>query len=132
MARNTLSDGAPPRGNPLGILRDLRLAWHLFRDHQVPVWTKAIPVLSLAYVIWPFDLLADPILGLGQLDDLGVVLLGIKLFVGLCPLAIVRQYQAGAADDLGGNKTHDGNVSSDEVIDTTYRVLEDTRPESPG
>ena len=132
MARDTLSDGTPPRGNPLGVLRDLKLAWQLFRDHRVPVRTKAIPVLSLVYLIWPIDLLPDPILGLGQLDDLGVILLGIKLFVGLCPHAVVRQYQTGAADHLVGSETQDGNPSSDEVIDTTYRVLEDTRPESRG
>ena len=131
MAREIQSDGTPMRGNPLGILRDLRLAWHLFRDQQVPIWTKAIPVLSLAYVIWPIDLLADPILGLGQLDDLGVILLGMKLFIALCPVAVVRNHRSSVAGPLGGSEPQDGNQASDEVIDTTYRVLEDTRPESP-
>ena len=131
MAREKLNGGSSPQRSPLGILRDFRLAWKLFRDREVPIWTKAIPVLSLAYLLWPIDLLADPILGLGQLDDLGVILLGIKLFVGLCSPAIVRRHEMGAMDEQNGYETQDDVASSDEVIDTTYRVLGDQQADSP-
>lgn len=107
-----------PIGKLLAVLQQFRITWRLFRDRRVPLWTKAVPLLSLAYVIWPLDLLADPALGLGQLDDLAVILLGLRLFVSLCPASLVRQHeQALASDQLKGE---DG-----EVVDATYRVLEE-------
>ncbi|MHB1293569.1 MAG: YkvA family protein [Anaerolineae bacterium] len=98
-------------------VRELQLAWRLLRDPQVPMWTKATPLLSLAYLLWPVDLLPDPLIGLGQLDDLAVILLGLRLFVALCPQALVRRYQgaSGRAEPSGKG----------EVIDTTYRVLDE-------
>ena len=125
MAPGKLGDETPRIGVSLSIFRDLRLAWQLFRDARVPIWTKAIPLLSLAYVIWPIDLLADPILGLGQLDDLGVIILGAKLFISLCSPALVSQYRAGDVGGVGDRGDASASTSSSEVIDTTYRVLED-------
>jgi uncharacterized membrane protein YkvA (DUF1232 family) len=42
-------------------------------------WLKrlATMVVTLGYVISPLDAVPDPIAGLGQLDDLGVVLLAV-------------------------------------------------------
>ncbi|NLG50365.1 MAG: DUF1232 domain-containing protein [Chloroflexi bacterium] len=101
----------------LGIVRDLYVAWKLFLDRRVPTWIKSIPVLSALYVLWPIDILADPVLGLGQLDDLAIVALGIRLFIGLCPPALVAQHQ----QRLGGAHATDGG----DVVDATYRVLDD-------
>lgn len=103
----------------LGIVRDLYLAWKLFWDRRVPVWVKSIPLLSALYIAWPIDLLADPMLGLGQLDDLAVIALGLRLFISLCPPALVEQYQR----RFGGARVMDES----EVVDTTYRVVDDQR-----
>jgi uncharacterized membrane protein YkvA (DUF1232 family) len=43
-------------------------------------------------VISPIDFIPDAILGLGQLDDLGVLLLGVRVFTSLIPEAIVMQH----------------------------------------
>jgi uncharacterized membrane protein YkvA (DUF1232 family) len=91
------------------------VAWRLFRDRRVPLWVKTIPVLSLAYVVWPFDFLADPALGLGQLDDLAVILLGLKLFVSLCSSDLVQQHESALAKQ--------GHEESD-IVDSTYRVVD--------
>ena len=42
-------------------------------------WLKRLAtiVVSLGYVISPVDAVPDPIAGLGQLDDIGVVLLAV-------------------------------------------------------
>jgi len=74
-------------------VRQLRLAWRLFLDRRVPLWTKAIPPLALAYVLSPIDILSDiPPMGLNQLDDIAVALLGIKLFIELAPPELVREH----------------------------------------
>ncbi|MEA3338529.1 MAG: DUF1232 domain-containing protein, partial [Chloroflexota bacterium] len=72
--------------------RQGRLAWRLFWDSRVPSWTKVIPPTALAYVIFPMDIIPDMALGLGQLDDLAVVLLGLKLFIELAPPDVVREH----------------------------------------
>ena len=51
----------------------------------------------------------------GGLDDLGVILLGIALFIKLAPPEIVQGY----LDDM-----EYGDLD-DEAIDTSYRVLDD-------
>jgi len=74
-------------------VRQLRLAWRLFLDRRVPLWTKAIPPLALVYVFSPIDILSDiPPMGLNQLDDIAVALLGIKLFIELAPPELVREH----------------------------------------
>ena len=72
--------------------RQVRLVWRLFWDQRVPVWTKLIPPIALGYVLVPIDLVPDVALGLGQLDDLAVVLLGLKLFIELSPPDVVRDH----------------------------------------
>jgi uncharacterized membrane protein YkvA (DUF1232 family) len=72
--------------------RQVSLAWRLFWDQRVPVWTKLIPPAALGYVLFPVDLIPDVALGLGQLDDIAVLLLGIKLFVELAPPDVVREH----------------------------------------
>lgn len=68
-----------------GLLAQARLALRLVREPAVPVLAKAVPVLAAAYLIWPIDLLPDIFPVLGQLDDLGIVLAALELFLRLCP-----------------------------------------------
>ncbi|MGD8998212.1 MAG: DUF1232 domain-containing protein [Anaerolineae bacterium] len=89
-----------PQDNGVAILawlreavRQLRLAWRLFLDRRVPLWTKIVPPVALAYVLSPIDILSDiPPMGLNQLDDVAVLLLGIKLFIELAPPDVVREH----------------------------------------
>ena len=101
------------------IIRQLLLAYRLLRDSRVPAWLKAIPVAGLAYVVFPLDLIADPLLGLGQLDDLAVVLLSIQTFVSLCPQRLVEEH-------LGGPAVVDGEYR--EVIEEDEGENEATAP----
>jgi uncharacterized membrane protein YkvA (DUF1232 family) len=100
------------------IINQVRLVWRLLTDRNVPIWAKVIPPLALLYLISPIDLLPDPVLGLGQLDDLAVILLGLKLFVEMCPSGVVQRHR----DELIGNPPPE---PEGEVVDTTYRVLDD-------
>ena len=98
------------------ISKRLRLVWYLFWDGRVPLWTKLVIPLALLYLVSPVDFVPDVILGLGQLDDLGVILLGIALFVRLAPPEIVQAYL---------NQIEYGDLDDDEVVDTTYSVLDE-------
>jgi len=70
----------------------LKLFWRLLKDGRVPLWPKLLLILLLAYIIAPADLLPDLLLGLGQVDDLLLLFLGLQAFVRLCPKEIVREH----------------------------------------
>ncbi|HEY4687946.1 MAG TPA: DUF1232 domain-containing protein [Anaerolineae bacterium] len=72
------------------LIRQLRLAWRLLRDSRVPIVPKLLPLAVLAYILSPIDLLPDLALGLGQLDDLGLFILGLQVFPLICPPEVVR------------------------------------------
>ncbi len=60
-----------------GIRDQLRLGWRLLRDERVSALKFALPALLALYVVSPIDLIPDFLLGLGQIDDLGVVIAGV-------------------------------------------------------
>lgn len=122
------------------IIRNARLIWRLLWDSRVSPWPKLLIPGAILYVLSPIDFLPDLFLGLGQLDDLAMFLLALKLFVELCPRDIVRQHQ----DDLRSypGEYHvvvegEGPAQTNEsvgYIDVPYRVLEkpdvdEARPE---
>jgi uncharacterized membrane protein YkvA (DUF1232 family) len=100
------------------IVNHVRLIWRLMRDSQVPVWVKLIPPLAILYLLSPIDLIPDPVLGLGQLDDLAILLLGAKLFVEMSPPGVVQRHR----DELVGSVPPEPDS---EVVDASYRVLDD-------
>jgi len=82
-------------------IRNLRIVWRLVRDGRVPLRTKLVPLVMLVYVVLPADLLPDYILGVGQVDDVAVVLAACRLFLSLCPKEVVREHQLGLGDAAG-------------------------------
>lgn len=75
----------------------LRLAVRLLRDPAVPVGPKLLPLFALGYLVFPLDLVPDLLPVLGQLDDLGVILIALEGFVHLSPPAVVQYHQAAMA-----------------------------------
>ena len=105
-------------------LRTLRLVWRLLADSRVPIFPKLIILAAAIYVISPIDLIPDLILGLGQLDDLGIAMLAIGVFIQLCPPAIVDEHRRAIAAESGGSvEPHD-----DETIEGSFRVMSDDDP----
>lgn len=82
----------PPSG---GFLRDfavrLKLIARLMGDSRVNIFLKILPVATLAYLIWPIDMVSM-IPGLAALDDIAIVSLGNYLFVELCPPSVVQEH----------------------------------------
>ncbi len=89
------------------IVHSIRLTWRLFKDDRVPAWPKAIPIAGAAYVIFPLDLLMDPILGLGQLDDIAIAIMAVKIFIEVCPPEIVQEHR----EEIEG------------IVEVSYRVV---------
>jgi uncharacterized membrane protein YkvA (DUF1232 family) len=93
-----------------------RLAVSLFLDSRVSLIAKAIPVGVLAYVLSPIDFVPDVVLGLGQLDDAALLVLGITLFFDQVPKAIMEEHRA----RIMGSPA----PTPEPPVDATYRVVE--------
>jgi uncharacterized membrane protein YkvA (DUF1232 family) len=75
-------------------VRDVKLAFWLIRQRDVPILIKVVPVLALIYVISPIDLIPGFIPILGQADDVVILMLGIRFFLHLAPPSVVGRYEA--------------------------------------
>lgn len=75
------------------VMNEARLLWRLFTDQRVSTWTKMIPVAAFLYIVSPIDLVPDFIVGLGQLDDLTILLGGLRVFRSMVPEHIVQEHQ---------------------------------------
>lgn len=98
------------------LFRQVQLAWRLFVDPRVPWITKIIPPAALIYILSPIDILPDLSLGLGQLDDLAILLLGIKLFIELAPAEIVREHLIALGAKISEWQAEEPPVIEGEVI----------------
>ena len=70
----------------------VKLFSRLIKDPRVAASPKLALAAILAYVVSPIDLLPDFIIGVGQIDDLAVILGGLKLFLRLCPSEVVQEH----------------------------------------
>jgi uncharacterized membrane protein YkvA (DUF1232 family) len=105
------------------LLRNLRLAWKLLLDSRVPLLIKLIiPGVMALYVLSPIDFIPDVLLGFGQLDDLAVFVLSVKLFIELSPRNVVQEHLRSLTG--GGSTPHPGAASEGEVVDGEYRVID--------
>jgi uncharacterized membrane protein YkvA (DUF1232 family) len=110
------------------LVRQVRLAWRLVLDPRVSLWVKAVLPASLIYVISPIDFIPDVIPGLGQLDDLAVIVIGIKLFIDLCPPELVRQHLQNLLGETSWQVEPDHPAPSSpgpQIVDAPYEIKGD-------
>ncbi len=113
----------PPQKSASGLVQFIQtvfLSIRLLRSSRVPLWTKVVPFLGLAYLIFPLDFIPDFIPGLGQLDDLTILLVALWAFMQLCPPAVVREM----TNQPPSSSPHEPKVA-DDVVDATFRVVKD-------
>jgi uncharacterized membrane protein YkvA (DUF1232 family) len=106
----------------LSLLQRIQLAWGLLRDDRVAGWIKkAGPAVILAYVVSPIDFVPDFLIGPGQVDDLGVIAIGLvillRLMVSFAPDDVVAEHIAGITGARSGFR-----APTRETIDTSGRV----------
>lgn len=140
------SSNSKDRTNLLADLwQNIQLAWRLMLDPRVSMVSKAlVPILGLLYLVVPVDVIPDVVPGLGQLDDVAVMLLLMRLFISLAPADVVDQVratmsgqasmgsQAGVGGQAGGSQRAGdrggGNPAGrEDVVDADYRILDDDR-----
>ncbi len=92
-----------------------RLLWRLFVHPRVSLLAKVVPVMAFLYWLNPIDPLPPP-LNITPIDDITAILLGFKLFIELCPPDLVAALR---------HEINYGKLPDDEVIDTSYRVIDD-------
>ncbi len=104
-----------------GFFQDLtnrfRLISRLLMDSRVNPLIKVLPVATLAYVVWPVDLLP-----VNPIDDAFVIWIGTTLFVQLCPPEVVNEHLRSfnhMPDDGQWRDTSSSNPSGD-VVDGEY------------
>lgn len=95
--------------------QNIRLIWRLIRDPEVPIYLKLIPFAAVAYLFFPIDFLPDAFLGLGQLDDLTILLLGSKAFTQLVPKHLVERHRQ-AIYEADGLYLNDDNALNKAII----------------
>lgn len=107
-----------------GFFQDLtnrfRLISRLLMDSRVNPLIKILPVATLAYVVWPIDLLP-----VNPVDDALVIWIGTTLFVELCPPNVVQEHlQSLNPSPIAGQRqgtassAQEGEIVDGEFFDT--------------
>ena len=112
-----------------GFLREvwqqIRMVFKLLRDPNVPIYLKVLPFAAILYLIWPIDLIADIVPGLGQLDDITILLVGAKVFIELAPPEVVARH-------LNALRVKDGYAPIEDLDDAIIvdgEVIQEKSPE---
>ena len=99
------------------LLAQAKLGFRLFREPRVPLVLKAVPLLALLYVISPIDFVPDFIPGLGQLDDLGIILAALEMFVRLSPGGAQTYHR----EAINQRRRYSPMTPTDEIIEAEWR-----------
>jgi uncharacterized membrane protein YkvA (DUF1232 family) len=99
------------------LLSQARLALRLVKEPAVPMPTKLVLAAAALYLIWPIDFLPDLLPILGQLDDIGVVVAALELFLHLCPEAPASFHRAA----LDAGRKYQPMPAQGVVIDAEFR-----------
>lgn len=70
-----------------------RLYVRLLRDARVPVYLKLLFFASIFYIVSPLDFIPESLfLFFGIIDDVGLFVVMLKLFLRLCPQNVVQEH----------------------------------------
>ena len=75
-----------------------RLLWRVTRDPRVPWMAKVVAGGAVAYVASPIDLIPDVIPGIGQLDDLFLLVRALRYLAGSAGYDVLHDLWPGSED----------------------------------
>jgi uncharacterized membrane protein YkvA (DUF1232 family) len=119
----TLTTKAKEPGFWRELIHQARLVYALIRDPEVPIYLKILPFLGFVYLVLPFDLVPDVLIGLGQLDDLTVLLIGSKIFVELAPPHVVAKHRQAIRESDGFLTAANDEVDKAIIIDSDHEII---------
>lgn len=77
-----------------GRIGKLFLLWRsLARDHRTPLATKIFPWAALLYLLVPIDIVPDFLPILGQLDDIGLIVLLVSMALKVIPKDLLQEHE---------------------------------------
>lgn len=82
------------------LLAQLLLTYRLARDPRVPARVKLILPAPLLYFFTPINLMFEWVPFIGQLDDIGVVMLAVGAFLKVCPRWLVAEHAARLENEM--------------------------------
>ena len=100
------AQGPSPAGADLAVLlmrfgRDvILLLKDLARDSRVPLGGKLAAGAAAAYLVSPLDVVPDYVPRIGQLDDLGILVLALRKLLASAGHDLIRQRWRGSDDGL--------------------------------
>lgn len=98
------------------------LTWRLFFDRRVGFWAKLIPFMTVAYILSPLDFIPELIVGpIGVLDDIGILIGGLTLFIEASPPDIVKEHLRALRAGLSSN-SYDYD---EDVVDSYAEVIDE-------
>ena len=118
---NKKSDKLVVRSNN-GMFRSLmlrlKLIVRLMGDNRVNPFLKLLPIGSLIYLLFPFDLISV-IPGVSALDDMAIVSLGAYMFIEFCPPDVVDEHMRELTSNM------DSVDGLDDVVDAEAVEMDD-------
>lgn len=94
-----------------------RLILRLMLDKRVSIWSKLIIPGGIIYMLSPFDIIPDFLIGLGWLDDIIAIVATTTLFLLSIPSNILREHISGGR---APSPERDGDV-----IDGSARLVDE-------
>lgn len=74
--------------------RPITLFRVLYRDSRTPLVSKVLPIVALAYLLFPIDLIPDFFVGLGILDDVTVITLLLSAAIRRLPQDVREELES--------------------------------------
>ncbi len=105
------------------LLDSLRLTLRLLREPAVPLLAKGLPIVAALYIVSPLDFVPDVLPIIGQLDDLGLLLVAIQGFLKLCPASAVAHHRTA----LAAGRPFSPLTPGGQIIDAEFRRHDDAR-----
>ena len=87
------------------LLAQLLLTYRLAKDPRVPARLKLLLPAPLLYFFTPVNLLFEWIPFIGQVDDVGVVMLAVGAFLKACPRWLVAEHAARLENEMQDEHT---------------------------
>lgn len=99
---------------------NLRYFIQFFLDPAVPFSQKILPIAAILYLLFPFDLIPDPILGIGFLDDAALL-----IYVYMKMKRVLGEYKRGKAHPREARRRQGDHYEGVTIDQVEYKVRED-------